>query len=156
MPNVSRSALVEYSAEQMYILVKDIERYPAFLDWCGYAAIEEAIDSSGEGEGDSVLATVGVKYQGINKRFTTRNINTGNSNTGFAIDMELVEGPFSKLVGRWEFNKLSSSASKVSLNLEFEIKSILMRPLLTTVFAKIADRQVGAFCRRADIVYASG
>ena len=152
MPNVSRSALVEYSAEQMYALVKDIENYPVFLDWCDYAAI----DSSEDDKEDSVVATVGVVYKGINKRFTTYNINTGNSNKGFTIDMELVDGPFSKLVGRWEFNGLSSAASKVALNLEFEIKNILMRPLLTTVFAEIADRQVGAFSRRADTVYGDG
>ena len=152
MPKISRFALVEYSAEQMYALVKDIENYPVFLDWCDYAAI----DSFEDDKGDSVVATVGVVYKGINKRVTTHNINTGNSNKDFTIDMELVDGPFSKLMGRWEFNGLNSEASKVALNLEFEIKNILMRPLLTTVFAEIADRQVDAFSRRADTVYGDG
>ena len=31
---VNRSALVPYSAAQMYALVEDVERYPEFLPWC--------------------------------------------------------------------------------------------------------------------------
>ncbi|MGL5186619.1 MAG: ubiquinone-binding protein, partial [Plesiomonas shigelloides] len=31
MPQISRSALVPFSAEQMYTLVNDVSAYPAFL-----------------------------------------------------------------------------------------------------------------------------
>ena len=39
MRTVSRSALVPYSAEQMYVLVEDVESYPDFLPWCGGAVL---------------------------------------------------------------------------------------------------------------------
>ena len=149
MPTASRSALVDYSAEQMYALVRDITSYPEFLSWCDYATI----DSS---SGNNVVATLGVAYKGINKRFTTRNINTDNIDTGFAIDMELVDGPFSQFTGRWDFSELGSAACKVELNVEFETKNILMRPLLNSVFGEITDKQVAAFIRRASVVYGGG
>ena len=34
MKRISRSAIVERSAEAFYALVEDIESYPAFLPWC--------------------------------------------------------------------------------------------------------------------------
>lgn len=34
MPQISRTALVPYSAEQMYQLVNDVQSYPQFLPGC--------------------------------------------------------------------------------------------------------------------------
>ena len=42
MREVTRSALVPYTAEQMFALVADIERYPEFVPWIIAA---EKIDS---------------------------------------------------------------------------------------------------------------
>ena len=33
MPSVEKSALVSYSAEQMFNLVNDIDSYPGFCPW---------------------------------------------------------------------------------------------------------------------------
>ena len=40
MRTVRRSALVPYSAAQMYELVKDFEQYPSFLPWCNNAEVQ--------------------------------------------------------------------------------------------------------------------
>ena len=154
MPTMSRSALVSYSAEQMYCLVTDITQYPVFLNWCDGATIDSL-------QGNNIVATVGIAYKGINKHFTTRNVNTNRisadgSGTVRAIDMQLVDGPFSKLVGRWRFDELSPEASKVQLNMEFEVSNILLRPILSPAFGEIIDLQVTAFTRRADCVYGEG
>ena len=125
MPTVARSALVNFSVDQMYALVADIPQYPVFLEWCDHAAIDSK-------NGDTVLATVGIAYKGVNKRFTTRNVNVNKVSTeagsrSKSIDMQLVDGPFSKLIGRWGFSELSPEASKVELNIEFEISNMLLR-----------------------------
>ena len=41
MREVKRSALVPYTAEQMFALVEDIERYPEFLPWVIAAQVIE-------------------------------------------------------------------------------------------------------------------
>ena len=50
MRKVNRSALVPYSAAQMFALVKDVEAYPAFLPWCNDAEVhiraEDFIEAS--------------------------------------------------------------------------------------------------------------
>ena len=66
MREVTRSALVPLSADQLYELIIDIERYPEFVPGCTRARIEE----QGVGE---VVATLGVKRGGLDTDFTTRN-----------------------------------------------------------------------------------
>ena len=48
MRKVSRSALVPYSAAQMYELVKDVEQYPSFLPWCNDAEVHIRGDNATE------------------------------------------------------------------------------------------------------------
>ena len=42
MPQISRTALVPYSAEQMYQLVNDVQSYPQFLPGCTGSRILES------------------------------------------------------------------------------------------------------------------
>lgn len=142
MTDISRSAIVPFSAEAMYKLVADIESYPQFLPWCGGAKIL----SEQDGE---VRASVAIDYKGVNKSFTTVNLQT----PGKRIEMSLVEGPFSKLHGVWDFVELDNDASKVQLHLEFEFANKLIGMTLGKVFSSIADTLVDAFCRRAEQVY---
>ena len=39
MTHINRSALVPYTAEQMYQLVDDVLQYPNFLPWCSEAVV---------------------------------------------------------------------------------------------------------------------
>ena len=88
MPQISRSALVPFSVEQMYNLVNDVRAYPEFLPGC----VGSRIISH---EQDEMTASVDVSKAGISKTFVTRNQLTSNQH----IRMQLVEGPFRKLMG---------------------------------------------------------
>ena len=86
MPQISRTALVPYSAEQMYQLVNDVQSYPQFLPGCTGSRILESTPRQ-------MTAAVDVPKAGISKTFTTRNQLTSNR-----ILMNLVDGPFKKLI----------------------------------------------------------
>ena len=88
MKHVSRSALVSFSAEQMFNLVNDVVCYPEFLPGCSGSRI---IESSS----NSMVASVDVAKAGISKTFTTSN----QLVDGEAIMMNLIEGPFKTLQG---------------------------------------------------------
>ena len=81
MPRITRSALVMFSAEQMFQLVNDVDAYPEFLPGCVGSRVHE----SGE---DYMMASVDVAKAGIAKTFTTRNQLDANR----TIKMELVGG----------------------------------------------------------------
>ena len=67
MRKVNRSALVPYSAAQMYRLVKDVESYPEFLPWCDDAELH--VNKPG-----LIEASLELHRHGISKRFRTRNL----------------------------------------------------------------------------------
>ena len=143
MPSITRSALVSYSAANMYSLVHDVAAYPAFLPWCANASVAEQSETH-------QLATVFMDKRMQGLKFTTRN----RLDTDEAIYMTLVDGPFKKLQGVWRFTPIDEKACKVELAIEFEFKSRVLSALLGGAFSKICDTMVAAFVKRADEVYA--
>ncbi|MDH5259667.1 MAG: ubiquinone-binding protein, partial [Gammaproteobacteria bacterium] len=67
MTVINRSALVPFSANEMFKLVDDIERYAEFLPWCKSTNV-----ISRETENNlEVTASIEIAKAGINKTFTT-------------------------------------------------------------------------------------
>lgn len=142
MQSVKRSALVSYSAEDIYKLVVDVRSYPEFLNWCsGSEVLEE--------EGEHMIARVDIDFKGVKQSFTTRNHHYPTTR----IDIEFVSGPFSQLMGSWKFLELDQQACKIELDLNFDFSNPIMVRLVGPVFKWIADNQVEAFVRRAQQVY---
>lgn len=142
MTTINKSALVAYSAAQMYALVNDIGSYSEFLPWCSGSTILSQNE-------DEIRATVEISHGSINKAFTTRN----RLQRDKMIEMRLEEGPFKRLEGFWRFDVLGEQACKVSLDLEFEFKNKLVGLAMGPVFSQIANTLVDAFSKRAVDVY---
>ncbi|MEF1227000.1 SRPBCC family protein [Vibrio fortis] len=142
MPKVTRSALVSFSAEQMFDLVNDVARYPEFLPGCSGSRVIESSDSA-------MVASVDVSKAGISKTFTTSN----RLAEGAEILMELVDGPFKKLQGGWYFTPLDDQACKVELKLEFEFSSRMIEMAFGKIFNELTSNMVNAFTQRAKQVY---
>ena len=142
MPKVTRSALVSFSADQMFDLVNDVARYPEFLPGCSGSRVIESSDSA-------MVASVDVSKAGISKTFTTSN----RLAEGAEILMELVDGPFKKLQGGWYFTPLDDQACKVELKLEFEFSSRMIEMAFGKVFNELTSNMVNAFTQRAKQVY---
>ena len=139
MPTIRRSALVEHSTARMFDLVNDVAAYPRRFRWCENAQVLE------EGE-DRLVARLDLGVGSFSTWFTTENHNVRPA----SIDMQLRDGPFKKLHGRWEFHALAEDACKVTLELEFEPVSRLLTPALMIGFQGLADRMVNDFVRVAD------
>jgi len=140
---ISRNALVPYSVAEMYALVDDIETYSTFLPWCRSTEVLSRDELE-------VQASIEIAKGALNKSFTTLNRLQKNK----MIEMRLVEGPFKHLQGYWRFDSLKdNSASKISLDLDFEFESKLIALAVGPVFNQIANSMVDAFCKRAVEVY---
>lgn len=145
MPQISRTALVPFSAEQMYTLVNDVNAYPDFLPGCTGSRVIESGPTQ-------MTAAVDVSKAGISKTFTTRNILTSNQ----SILMQLVDGPFKKLIGGWKFIPLSQDACKIEFHLDFEFTNKLIEMAFGRIFKELALNMVQAFTMRAREVYSAG
>ena len=139
MARVQKSVLVTHTPERMSALVEDVAAYPRFLPWCGGAAIREQ-------NGAVTIASVTIDFHGVRQTFTTRNTRAGPDR----IDIALVDGPFRRLEGHWNFQALGPDGCKVELVLEYEFASPLLERLIGPVFARIANSLVDAFVTRAD------
>jgi ribosome-associated toxin RatA of RatAB toxin-antitoxin module len=142
MKTVDRSALVKHSPAQMFALVDDVPRYPEFLPGCVGSRMQSVSPSER-------LAELKIARGGINLDFTTRNTVTPDS----AILMELVEGPFNHLTGRWNFDAIGDKGSRVSFKVDFEFKNRLLGLALNSVFESVCDKIVDAFVVRAQQIY---
>ena len=112
MQLVERSALVTYTAAQMFALVNDVARYPEFLPWCTDARVED-------GAAGERIATLKVARGVLRTEFTTRNTLRQDEQ----IQMKLLHGPFRDLQGEWRFEPIGSRGSRVHFRVEFEFKN---------------------------------
>jgi ribosome-associated toxin RatA of RatAB toxin-antitoxin module len=142
MTLVQKSALVKYSAQQMFDLVNDIEAYPKFLPWCSGSRIIKR-------EEGTIEAELMIAKGGFKKSFSTRN----TIDEGGRITVSLLDGPFSHLEGVWNFMPLREDASKISLDLEFEMSGVLASLAFGAVFNQICNTMVASFTSRAKEVY---
>ncbi len=143
MTRVEKSALVKFSAQQMFDLVNDIENYPQFLPWCSGSRIIKRDDNLVEAE-------LSISKGGFQKNFSTRN----QLEFGRKMTVELLDGPFSHLTGDWHFLPLRDDASKITLDLEFELSGKLASLAFGAVFNQICNTMVSSFTQRAKEVYA--
>jgi len=143
MPHIKRSALVHYSPAEMYQLVNNVADYASFLPWCRSSVVKSESDTE-------MLASVEIAKGVLNKTFTTSN----HLFKDHRIELQLVDGPFKKLSGYWQFDPLKTeNACKVNLELEFEFDSGMMSIAAKPIFTQIANSLVDSFCKRAVDVY---
>ena len=142
MTTIHRTALVEFSACQMYDLVNDISAYPEFVPMC--AEVDVHWHSASQAE-----ATLSIVKGAIKIDFATRNDMLENQQ----ITIRLIKGPFKHLTGVWKFVPLSDQGTKVTLDLEFEFSNRMFAMALGVVFKKLANTMLDAFCQRAKVVY---
>jgi ribosome-associated toxin RatA of RatAB toxin-antitoxin module len=142
MTTIERSALVPYTAEQMFQLVNRVERYPDFLRWCVNGTVRDETEQG-------MQASITVKVGGMAKTFTTRNV----IERPHRISLNLVNGPFRRLSGAWNFLALGDEGSKVSLHLEFEFAGRVFSSAFAKGFSSVAERLVSDFCLEAEQVY---
>jgi ribosome-associated toxin RatA of RatAB toxin-antitoxin module len=142
MQVVERSALVTYSAAQMFALVNDVARYPEFLPWCVGARVEEV-------SATQRVAALKVARGVLQTEFTTRNTLVPDER----IHMQLMHGPFRDLTGEWRFNAIGARGSRVHFRVEFEFKNRLSAAAFNAVFEAMCGTIIDAFVARAQIVY---
>lgn len=142
MRKVSHSALVPYSATQMYALVEDIEAYPSFLPWCSNATVHSMY-------GNCVEASLEIRRSGMVRTFRTRN----TLQPGAAMGIALVDGPFRHLSGQWLFQGVGDGGSKVLIAMEFEFANPLIDAVFGRFFEATCVSMIDSFTRRAQEIY---
>jgi len=149
MPRFTTRRTVRHSADNMFALVADVERYPEFVPLCRSLKVRKRIP---EPEGIEILvADMTVAYKFVHEAFTSR-VTLDRPN--LRILVEYLEGPFSNLENRWTFRPTGEHTCEVEFFISYEFRSRTLGMLMGSMFDVAFRRFASAFERRADIVYA--
>nr|WP_306266760.1 type II toxin-antitoxin system RatA family toxin [Pararhizobium sp. IMCC3301] len=152
MPHFHTSRLVHHSAEKMYALVADVERYPEFVPLCQNLSVRgRELQADGT---EILVADMSVAYGPVRETFVTRVV---LNRPALTIDATYLEGPFSHLDNQWSFidrdNAGTKETSTVNFKIDYEFKSRTLGLLMGSMFDRAFRKFAEAFEDRADTVY---
>jgi coenzyme Q-binding protein COQ10 len=140
----SEKRVLPHTAEQMFDLIADVERYPEFLPWCTGVRIFKR-------EERMFMADLMIGYKVIREKFTSK----VELEPKERIRVTYMTGPLKELNNDWRFIDNGDGTCTIDFFIEFEFRSRLFERLIGGVFDEIVRRMVGAFVERADEVYGS-
>jgi coenzyme Q-binding protein COQ10 len=148
MPQFSNKRRVRHSADKMFDLVADVERYPEFVPLCHSLKVRQRTQKPDGSE--VIIADMTVSFQLIREAFTSRvTLDRPNSR----ILVEYLKGPFSKLENRWTFETKAENTCDVGFFIAYEFKSRMLAVLMGAMFDAAFQRFAAAFEKRADAIY---
>ena len=148
MPKFASKRRVHHSAEKMFDLVADVERYPEFVPLCHSLKIRQRTAKPNGTE--IVIADMTVSFKLVRESFTSQVTldRPESENPG-----GYLKGPFSNLENRWSFEARSETDCDVGFFLAYEFKSRMLAMLMGTMFDTAFRRFSAAFEKRADAIY---
>ena len=138
---------VAHSADDMFRLVADVERYPKFLPLCEALKLKRRENRDGK---EVLIATMVVGYKLIRESFTTEVILDAQARS---IVVHYLDGPFSYLENRWSFRPLTSKSCEIDFYIAYSFRSRLLERLMGGLFDKAVRKYTDAFEARADAIY---
>lgn len=147
MPSHSETRILPYSADLMYAIVSDVEKYPQFLPWVtGLKVTRRVSDTMFEAE-------MRVGFAGINERFTSRVAIDPEAHT---VDVVKVSGgPFRVLETHWRFTPRGDVCG-VDFSIAFEFRSTMLNMLAGAAFERVSVKMADAFEARAKALSRNG
>jgi coenzyme Q-binding protein COQ10 len=148
MPSFTTTRHVRHSAQNMFDLVADIEKYPKFVPLC--SALKVRKRDPGENGTEVVVADMTVAYKLIRETFTSR-VTLDRAN--LKILVSYLNGPFRRMENHWTFLPAGENACDVRFSIDYEFRSRMLGMVMGAMFDAAFRRFSAAFEARADDVY---
>ena len=148
MPRFSNKRRVPHTAEQMFDLVADVERYPEFVPLCQALKVRQR-KTNGDGT-ETVVADMTVSFKLVKETFTSEVM---LDKPNLKILVRYLRGPFSSLENRWTFEARGDEACDVGFFIAYEFKSKMLATLMGAMFDAAFTKFSAAFEKRADMIY---
>lgn len=149
MPKFETTRNVKHSADQMFALVADVEKYPEFVPLCEALRIKQRRERNDK---EMLIADMSIGYKAIRETFTSQVLLNKNESQ---INVSYVDGPFKYLDNRWTFVDTGDGCSEVKFYIDYEFKSKMLGGLMGAMFDRAFRAFAEAFEKRADAIYGS-
>ncbi|MBY0355793.1 MAG: type II toxin-antitoxin system RatA family toxin [Rickettsiales bacterium] len=143
MPSHHDQQQLPYTCEQLFDLVADVEKYPAFLPWCRAARIIERGDGF-------MVAELMIAFKGIRESYISR----VDLHRASSIHVTMVKGPFQYLTNHWSFQPVNDQ-TLLDFSVDFKFSSRILDALIGALFSRATEKMVSAFRQRANDLYSS-
>jgi coenzyme Q-binding protein COQ10 len=142
MPSHAETRILLYTADLMYAVVADVEKYPEFLPWCHSLRV---LQRERTADGETLLARIEAGFGAMRDSFVSR-VTLAPKTRG--IDVVQARGPFRRLENRWRFAPAGEGA-KVAFSIVFEFRNPLLNALASGALEHEVRRISDAFEARA-------
>ena len=133
---------LEYSDKNIFDLICDIEKYPEFLPWCKNSNIYNR-------KANEFYSDITVGFNLVNETFTSKVI----IDYPKRVLSTATSGPFQTMINKWSIAPLGKNKYHVSLKIEYEFKSIILKNLIGKFFDQATEKMITAFEKRAKYIY---
>ena len=130
---IKKEVIILKDRKTVFNIVNRVNLYKNFVPYC----IDSEILLE---ENDQMEARLDFNLKGLTTSFTTRNKIKGNE----SITMKLVEGPFKKLDGKWEFKEIENKTI-IFLTINYEAKNKIIEYAIGKSLEKITTYLINAF-----------
>jgi len=146
MPKHDTIRRVAHSAEKMFNIVADVERYPEFLPLCeGLTVIDRF-----EKEDCLVLhADMSVGYMRFQETFRSQVTLDRPNHT---ISTTSIKGPFKHLENNWYFKAIDDHSCDVHFTIDYAFNSWPMEKLMGSMFEQAFKKYAESFEARAEAI----
>ena len=148
MPTHAETQILPFTAQQMFDLVLDVEKYPEFLPWC----VALRVKRRGEQE---MFADMAVGFKMLREKYSshiTWNPLPESEGGGYHMHIKDAGGPFKFLETDWKFHPKGEDV-EVDFRIDFEFNSRLLEKTMGAIFTEAAHKMMQAFVKRAEVVY---
>jgi coenzyme Q-binding protein COQ10 len=142
MSSHSETRSLPFTADLMYAIVADVEKYPEFLPWCVGLRI---LSRERVKDRDVLRAEMLVGFGALRERYISRVI---LDPAALTVDVTQTDGPFRQLETHWRFTPEANSC-RVDFSIAFEFKSRLLSAVAGNAFTHALQKMTDAFEARA-------
>jgi coenzyme Q-binding protein COQ10 len=147
MPEFRTTRRVAHSAERMFDLVAEVERYPEFVPFCEMLQVR---GRRRDGEREVLVADMSIGYKLVRETFTSK---VTLDRPALEIRADYLDGPFRALENSWTFKPLPDGGSEISFCIQYEFRSRALAVLMGAMFDRVFRTFADAFEKRADQIY---
>ena len=130
---INKEAIILKDRKTVFNIVNRVDLYKNFVPYC----VDSKIIFE---ENNEMEAKLNFNLKGLTTSFTTRNKINGNE----SIEMVLIDGPFKKLDGKWEFKEVDNKTI-IFLTINYEAENKIVEYTVTKSLEKITNYLVSAF-----------
>ena len=142
MPRHTEKRHLPYTPQQLFDLVADVDRYPAFLPWCVGSRVYQKTPHQ-------FTADVLIGYKILREKYTC----IVHLDAPQRVYVHYVSGPFSRLDNTWTFQDAGDGTCILHFDIDFMFKGLMLQTLATSLFHEVLRRMVQAFEQRAEALY---